>query len=158
MSGRIRLRSTPKTIAGILRDHRRIAVDSNILIYLLDGSGERAESAARLVDAIADGRIEGALATVGLSEILVSSARAGDRPAFERTGAVLRDLGFRIVVLDADTAEHAAWIRGGTGLAMPDAIHLACAIHVGATAFVTNDRRIRSIPNLDVIYLDDLVA
>ena len=27
----------------------------------------------------------------------------------------------------------------------------------GATAFITNDRRIKSRPNLDVFYLDDLV-
>ncbi len=146
------------TMADIMRDHRRIAVDSNILIYLLDGSGERAESAARLVDAIADGRIEGVLATVGLSEILVSTVMAGDRRAFERTRATLQDVGLRIVVLDAPTAELAAWIRGGTGLGLPDAIHLACATRAGATAFVTNDRRIRATANLEVIYLDDLAA
>jgi predicted nucleic acid-binding protein len=39
---------------------------------------------------------------------------------------------------------------------MTDAIHLASARSAGATAFVTNDRRIKPLPQLDVIYLDEL--
>lgn len=41
---------------------------------------------------------------------------------------------------------------------MGDAIHLATARAAGATALVTNDRRIRSVPRLEVIYLDDIAA
>lgn len=70
----------------------------------------------------------------------------------------MRDLGFRIVSMDASVAEDAAWIRGQTGLSLPEAVHLAAARAGGATAFVTNDRRIKSRPGLEVVYLDDLVA
>ena len=41
-------------------------------------------------------------------------------------------------------------------MALADAIHLASARAAGATAFVTNDRRIRGSAKLEVIYLDDL--
>jgi predicted nucleic acid-binding protein len=44
------------------------------------------------------------------------------------------------------------------GIGIEDAVHLASARNAGATIFVTNDRRIRSIPRLAVVYLDDLVA
>ena len=148
----------PLTIHRLVSGHQRIALDSNVLIYVLDGEGDRAEVAARLVDAIAEGNVQGVIATIGLSEILVGPARAGDGAMFERTGATVRDLGFRIVTLDAEIATDAAWIRGRTGSTLPDAIHLASARASGATAFVTNDRRIRPIPHLDVVYLDELVA
>lgn len=138
--------------------HRRIAIDSNVLIYLLDGSGRRAELAACLVDAIGRGEIEGILASVGLAEVLVASARADDGPIFEQTAATLRDLGLRVIALDALAAEDAAWIRGRTGASMPDAIHLACAIRGGATMFVTNDRRMPTPARLEIAILDDLVA
>jgi len=48
----------------------------------------------------------------------------------------------------------AAILRGSTPLSTADAIHLATARLAGATAFVTNDRRIRSTPGLEVLYLD----
>ncbi len=43
-------------------------------------------------------------------------------------------------------------------MALADAMHLASARAAGATAFVTNDRRIRGSSKLEVIYLDDLEA
>lgn len=141
-----------------LAGHRRIGLDSNILIYLLETSGSLADAAARLVDAIDAGTTEAVLSTVGLVEILVGPARAGDAAAFELTADALRDLLIRVVSLDRATAEDAAWIRGSLGIGLEDAVHLATARNAGATAFVTNDRRLRSIPRLEVVYLDDLVA
>lgn len=141
-----------------LAEHRRIGLDSNILIYLLETSGPLADAAARLVDAIDAGTTEAVLSSVGLVEILVGPARAGDAAAFELTADALRDLLIRVVSLDRATAEDAAWIRGSLGIGLEDAVHLATARNAGATAFVTNDRRLRSIPRLEVVYLDDLVA
>ena len=141
-----------------LAGHRRIGLDSNILIYLLETSGPLADAAARIVDAIDAGTTEAVLSTVGLIEILAGPARAGDAAAFELTADSLRDLLIRVVSLDRATAEDAAWIRGSLGIGLEDAVHLASARNAGATAFVTNDRRLRSIPRLEVVYLDDLVA
>ena len=141
-----------------LARHRRIGLDSNILIYLLETSGPLADAAARIVDAIDAGTTEAVLSTVGLIEILAGPARAGDAAAFELTADALRDLLIRVVSLDRATAEDAAWIRGSLGIGLEDAVHLASARNAGATAFVTNDRRLRSIPRLEVVYLDDLVA
>ncbi len=141
-----------------LARHRRIGLDSNILIYLLGTSGPLADAAARIVDAIEAGTTEAVLSTIGLIEILAGPASAGDAAAFELTADALRDLLIRVVSLDRATAEDAAWIRGSLGIGLEDAVHLASARHAGATAFVTNDRRLRSIPRLEVVYLDDLVA
>ena len=141
-----------------LAGHRRIGLDSNILIYLLETSGPLADAAARIVDAIEAGTTEAVLSTIGLIEILAGPARAGDAAAFELTADALRDLLIRVVSLDRATAEDAAWIRGSLGIGLEDAVHLASARNAGATVFVTNDRGLRSIPRLEVVYLDDLVA
>lgn len=146
------------SIEQLLTQHRRIAIDSNVLIYLTEGEGSRADAAAMLVDAVVSGRAEGILSSAALSEVLVGPARSGDGVAFELLAATIRDLGIRIVALDAAAAEDAAWIRGQSGLTLPDAIHVACAIAAGATILVTNDRDIRPRPRLEVAYLDDLVA
>jgi predicted nucleic acid-binding protein len=145
-------------VEGLLAIHRRIALDSNVLIYLMEETPGRVDVAASLVDAVAVRRVDGILASVGLAEALVGPARAGDSAAFEQVAALIRDIGLLIVPLDAAGAEHAAWIRGLTGCSLPDAIHLATARAAGATALVTNDRRIRSMAGLEVLYLDDLAA
>jgi predicted nucleic acid-binding protein len=146
------------SIRGLLSTHRRIALDSNVLIYLLEGAGARADAAATIVDAIALGEVDGVIASVGVLETLVGPASAGDGARFELVAATIRDLGIRIATLDADAAEDAAWIRGMTGVGLADAIHLATARAAGATVLVTNDRRLPSRPHLEVAYLDDLAV
>ena len=148
----------PGSINDLLRRHPRVAIDSNVLIYLTEGDPDRADAAALIVDSISDGRTEGVLSSASLSEVLVGPARSGDGAAFERLAATIRDLGFRVAALDATAAEDAAWIRGRSGMSLPDAMHVACARAAGATVFVTNDRRIASRPGLEVVYLDDLIA
>lgn len=144
---------------ALLGKHRRVALDSNVLIYLLEGSGLLADAAAGLLDAIAAGEGEGVLATLALAEICSGPARAGDPVMVERYADELTSIeNVRIVPLSADVAVDAAAIRGSSGLTTADAIHLACARAAGASAFVTNDRRLKSISQLEVVYLDDVQA
>ena len=138
--------------------HRRIAFDSSVLIYLLERDDARAEAVASVIDQLAAEGATGVLAPIGVSEVLAGPARADDAIGFEMLAAAVRNLGFDTPPLDAAAAEDAAWISGRTGASLPDAIHLACARAGGATAFLTNDRRIRSRRGLEVVYLDDLVG
>ena len=146
------------SLETLLQRGTRLVIDSNVLIYLLEGGGPRAETAAAIVDAVADGTVEGTFAALGLTEVLTGPARAGDGARFERAADELRDLGLQIRPLDAEIAVEAAWLRGSRGIEVMDGIHVATARAAGATVFVTNDRRIRSDATLEVVYLDDLAA
>lgn len=139
-----------------LRGHDRIALDSNVLIYLLEGDPRFAEAAAMVIDAIERGEAQAVFASIGLVEVLTGPARTGDAVAFERTAAALRELTIRVIGLDPALATDAAWLQGALALTIADAIHLATARRAGATAFITNDRRLRSIARLDVLYLDEV--
>ncbi len=146
----------PRRLA-LFERHKRVGIDSNVLIYLLEGSGSLADTAAVLLDAIADGRAEGVLATLAVAEICSGPAAAGEPALVERYADELGSLeNVRLVPLSADVAVDAAVLRGDGSLSLADAIHLVSARHAGATAFVTNDRRIKTTPRLDVVYLDEL--
>jgi predicted nucleic acid-binding protein len=145
------------SIDTILAEHRRIALDANVLIYLVENAEPQAAQAQRLIDAIEPSDLHASMATLGQTEVLAGPARTGDASAFELTAAAIRDIGLELVPLSAEVAEDAGWLRGQGGMDLADAVHLASARAAGATAFVTNDRRIRSRPNLEVLYLDDLV-
>jgi predicted nucleic acid-binding protein len=148
----------PSSIERLLSGHRRVALDSNVLIYLVEGTAGRGEIAGRVVSALLEQGIDMVLATVGLSEVLTGPARAGDIVGFESLADELRGMGLNVVPLDTSIAEDAAWLRGRARLDLIDAIHIASARAAGATLFVTNDRHIPSTAQLEVAYLDDLVA
>ena len=146
------------TLDDLIASHRLIALDSNALIYLLEDA-ELADTVESLIDMIEDGRTHGVLSSVGLAEVLVKPAQIGDAARFEAYAAEIQSTAnLRITVVDGETAADAAWIRGQSGIGLTDALHLACARAAGATAFVTNDRRLPSRPGLEVIQLSELEA
>jgi predicted nucleic acid-binding protein len=147
------------TIAELCARHRRIALDANVLIYLLEDAGPLADVSQGLVDAAEDGRVRVVFASVGLAELCVGPVRSGDLALAERYAEALDALlGLRVQPVTADVALDAAVIRGLRGISLADALHLAGARAAGATAFVTNDRRVRGSPRLEVVYLDEIAA
>jgi predicted nucleic acid-binding protein len=144
-------------MAANIGRHERVGLDSNVVIYLLEDSGELGQRAGALLDAIARGEAVGILSAVVLTEACSGPAIAGDMTLVERVADELRSLeNTEIVDVSADIAVDAAVIRGARSLTSADAIHLACARAAEATAFVTNDRRIKSSPQLEVLYLDEI--
>jgi predicted nucleic acid-binding protein len=62
----------------------------------------------------------------------------------------------RLVGLDRPILRAAAQLRAiHSRLRTPDALQLATALAVSATAFVTNDRELPPIPGLRIVNLDD---
>ncbi|MEO8462676.1 MAG: PIN domain-containing protein [Chloroflexota bacterium] len=150
------LHEASDSVHPLLSGHRTLGLDSNVLIYRLEDAGALVQAAANLVDGAAGGQLEAVFSAVGPVEVLTGPARAGDGSLFEMAADTLRDLRIRVVPLDGPGAEDAACLRSSTALGLEDAVHLACARSAGATAFVTNDRRIRSTERLAVIGLADL--
>jgi predicted nucleic acid-binding protein len=144
------------TPAELFAQHQVVALDSNVIIYLLEGSGALADAAEALVDGIEEGLATGVLASVGLTEILTRPASLGDGVLFERYAEELLAIpNLRIVGLDAETAIDAAWGRSG-GRDLGDAIHIATARRAGATCFVSNDARVRGRAGVEVVRLADI--
>ncbi|HUQ43103.1 MAG TPA: PIN domain-containing protein [Candidatus Limnocylindria bacterium] len=143
------------SIETLVSAHRRVALDADVLIYLIDDAGVRAQLAAVVVDAIEAGLLQGSMSALAHAEVLVGPARTGDASVFEETASELRGFGLEIRPVTPEVAEDAAWLRGRGDTHLVDALHLASA-RASATAFVTNDRRLRASSGLDVYYLDDL--
>ena len=89
-----------------------------------------------------------------LLEVLVAPYRAGNRHVAGRYEALLtRSRGIELVAVTHDQLRTAAQLRSATRVKTPDALQLAAAIGAGCRAFVTNDRRLPSLPGLPVIQL-----
>jgi predicted nucleic acid-binding protein len=143
------------SVASLTAAHQRIALDADVLIYLLEDVEPQASGLAAILDAIDQGAVRASMSSLAHAEVLVGPAKTGDAVRFEQTAAELRDVNVDVVPVTADVAEDAAWLRGQGSLQLIDAIHVATA-RKSATAFITNDRRIRSVRGLEVYRLDDL--
>ena len=147
------------TVAELCHRHRRIGLDTNVLVYVLEDVVPYATIGQAIVDAIESRHVSAVLASIGLAELATGPAQSGDPALVERYVDELRSVdGLRIEPLSAEIAVDAAIIRGSRHIGLADAIHLATARAAGATAFVTNDRSLRRSTKLEVIYLDDLAA
>jgi predicted nucleic acid-binding protein len=143
-------------LSELFTSHAVVALDSNVLIYLLEGSGPLAEVAASIIDGLEDGRGSGVFASIGLTEVLTRPASLGDAASFERTADELRTLpNMRLVQIDAETAIDAAWGRSA-GRDLGDALHMAAARRAGATCFITNDSRVRGRAGVEVVRLSEI--
>lgn len=144
------------TVAELFARHQVVGLDSNLPIYLFDGVGPLADAAQAVVDGIERGEATGVLATVGLTEILTRPAALGDAALFERYAQALTSIpNLRILPLRQEIAIDAAWGRSG-GRDLGDAVHVATARAAGATAFITNDTRIRGRAGLEIVLLSTL--
>jgi predicted nucleic acid-binding protein len=112
---------------------------------------------ARRVDAIRsrmeqrhDQLITGAF-TFG--EVLAGAYRKGARQEAEEMRALLRNAVAEVIPFTLETADSYARIRGNSGVAPADAIHLASAAQAGTDLFLTNDQRLvgKIVPGIQFI-------
>lgn len=59
--------------------------------------------------------------------------------------------------VNIEIAVRAAQIRAEYGFKSPDALQLAIAVHHSADYFLTNDKRLISFKELEIIILDEII-
>jgi hypothetical protein len=72
--------------------------------------------------------------------------------------SVLHSQQVRTLPIGASLARRAVILRAEYDIHVPDALQIAAAIEHGATAFVTNDRRLARVQELHVLLLEDYAA
>ena len=131
-----------------------VGVDTAIFIYFIEEHPQFLSAIIPLFQEADQGQRELVTSALTLLEMLVVPYRAGNRMLAERYEALLtRSRGVRLVDLSHDQLRAAAQLRAATGVKTPDALQLVAAIGGGCTAFLTNDRRLPSVPGLRVMEL-----
>lgn len=120
----------------------RIYWDSMPFIYWLEDNPQYAKRIGAIRSKMkerGDQLITGAF-TFG--EVLAGAYRKGASRAADDSRRLLQSVVSEAVPFTLETSERYARIRGTLGVAPADAIHLACAAHVNADLFLTNDKRL----------------
>ena len=144
------------TPSGVCAAHSRIALDSSMFIYVFEANPTHGPASRAMLWAAEAAGTRLITSAIAVGETAVRPAR-DDEAMADRYGEAIRSIPrLDIVPVSAATAVEAAILRGRHGIGLLDAIHLATARQAGATALITNDRRLPSLPQVEVILLDDL--
>jgi predicted nucleic acid-binding protein len=130
----------------------RIFWDTNLFIYLFEGSGIFSTQVATLRRRMVERRDQLLTSTMTLGEVLVKPIQMGD----QKTAAYYQKLiisNAMVIPFDEGAAVVYARLRGDRSLRPPDAIQLACASSAGVDLFITNDASLHSkqIPGIQFI-------
>lgn len=132
-----------------------VGIDTAVFIYFIEQNPRFLPVILPLFTAADDGKCELVASALTLLEVLVVPYRAGNVRLAERYEAFLtRSRGVRMVDITRDHLKAAAQLRATTGIATPDAIQISASIGAGCRMFVTNDRRLPAVADLQVVQLE----
>jgi predicted nucleic acid-binding protein len=133
-----------------------VAVDTVAFIYFIE-EHPLYLPLLRPVFAAADrGELTIVTSAVTLLEVLVVPYRSGDLRLAERYEDLLtRSRNVRLREIDRALLRAAAQLRAVSSIRTPDALQLAAGLAERCTSFLTNDRRLPSLPGLRVLQIGD---
>jgi predicted nucleic acid-binding protein len=127
----------------------RVVVDTAPIIYLLEGRTKWLPLFIGLFEADAAGELQIAISTITLAEVLTGPLRGGQDALAQRYEKALAHCA--VAPVSSTIAAMAARMRTRYGLKLPDAIQLATALELEATALVTHDRDFARVEGLQII-------
>lgn len=130
----------------------RIFWDTNLFIYLFEGSGTFAKQVETLRRRMIERRDQLLTSTMTLGEVVVKPLQKGDQKAAAYYQKLLTSSSL-VIPFDEKAAVVYARLRGDRALRPPDAIQLACAASAGVDLFITNDANLQAkqVPGIQFI-------
>jgi len=131
----------------------RIFWDTNLFIYLLEGSGEPLRLVRNLLNRMIERRDELLTSALTLGEVLVKPIEARRRDIADQYERMLTSPGVRLIAFDQRAARVYAELRQDRAIRAPDAIQLSCAAAAATDLFITNDDRLsrKTVPGVHFI-------
>jgi len=117
-------------------------VDTNVLIYFLEGIEPYASKVENLLDSFMKRENDGVISPISIAEILVGYYAANDEETANKVKSLLQDLtknGFEITSVTFQIADIAAEQKAKRGGRLPDAIITATAVDRGANLIYSQD-------------------
>ena len=138
---------------------RRIYLDTNLYIYLLEGIEPYRQRMADLAAEIDRRDVEVVASELIFTELLPRPVRDGRRDLVERYLDLLqRTPRITLAPVDSRVILHAVHLRADFGLRSMDALHVATALLHACETFLTNDQRITAGNRIRVLTLGDYAA
>jgi len=135
---------------------KSIYLDANIFIYLLEGYAEYVPLLKQLFDLIDQRKLLAVTSELSLAETLVKPIADKNATLQAVYKSVIQTSDqLNAVPISREILIKAAQIRTQT-LRLPDAIHLATAMISGCRVFLTNDKQLKKIEDIEVVLISEI--
>ena len=137
----------------------RIYLDTNIFIYAVEGYAKFETELNELFEALDAGNLQAITSELTLAEVLVKpliDKNAKVCSAYEN--AIQSSQVLEVVPINRTILRESALLRSTINIRLPDAIHAATAILNGCKTFLTNDKRLEALSDIDVVVLSNLFS
>ena len=128
-----------------------VALDTQVFIYFIEEEKRFLPVVKPVFEAIDNGDLVGVTSGLSLMEVLVVPYRSGNSALADRYESLLTNSrGLRFMEVDRRLLKAAAQLRATFKFKPPDAIQVAAALVGNCSSFLTNDRRMTTVPGLKV--------
>jgi len=133
-----------------------VYLDTQVVIYTVEKHPVYGPLLLPLWQAVQAGSLDVACSDLAILEALIGPLRTKNQPLATYYDQFFAQLGVRMLPISVSILKDAARLRADKKLRTPDAIHASTAIAIGADMFLTNDRRLKSVPSLPVTVLSEI--
>ncbi|HLD21996.1 MAG TPA: PIN domain-containing protein [Patescibacteria group bacterium] len=147
-----------KQFQTALKKYRHLAIDSSIFIYQFEQHKTFEPLCSIVFEQLSHGKIVVSTSAITVAEVLTQPFQKKNIEVIALYKEVFHLLPhFSIIEVDYTVSLIAAQLRAEYAILLPDALHIAAAIHSGATAFITNDKQLKRVREIPIICLQDFV-
>lgn len=134
-----------------------VGLDTAPIIYFVEENPTYLDRVTAFFESIATGDFRAVTSLITLLEVLVHPYRTNNEVlAAQYRNILLNSEGITVLPVSRQIADESARLRARYNLRTPDSIQMATAITEGAQFLLTNDSELPSLPNLQVLVLDNL--
>ena len=145
-------------LRAFLRRHRRIALDTSIFIYQLEGNARYVPFTDPIFAWLEQPGHQAVTSAITMTELLVQPYRDSDeRRVDEFYGLLSTYPNLAWVPPSLEIADLAAQFRALHSLRTPDALQAATVAHQHSTGFITNDPVFERVAAFETLVLDHLL-
>jgi uncharacterized protein len=145
-----------RTIAGLLKHHRIIALDTCLWIYHFENHPVYSMQAGQVLRAVQEGQCKAVISELVLMELVAGPLKLGKQDVADEYETLLTHFpNLSLAPVTRSILLEAARIRALHGYRTPDAIMLATAKEHAATLVVTNDQTWSRHQELTILNLEE---
>ncbi|OGC51636.1 hypothetical protein A2982_02030 [candidate division WWE3 bacterium RIFCSPLOWO2_01_FULL_39_13] len=134
---------------------KKIYIDTALYIYILNQDNGFSYVSSKIFNYCEENKITINASTIILTELLQHSKIQSDSSKKTNIKRIfLSTPNLQIIGVDITIAEYSAILAATYNLRVPDSVHLATAILSECEAFVTNDKKLKRVKEIDCILMD----
>lgn len=142
-----------------LRNVRRLFIDTAPVIYYVEQNPHFQSQVNAIFEQVDAGQVRVVNSPITLSECLIGPMRSGNEQLQSDFQELLvRGAFTEFVTISEAIAVDAARLRATYNLTLTDALQLATAVATQCDAFLTNDKQLKRVSEIEILVVKDLTT